>query len=96
MDILNQMIARAKANPQRIVLPEGDEPRTLEAANILLRDKMYMPFFMIKKRLFSLYSQFRAQRYYFFLTYANFLIKNFFFCTQYCTCGKFFVPLQSE
>ena len=40
MDILNQMIARAKANPQRIVLPEGDEPRTLEAANILLTDKM--------------------------------------------------------
>ena len=40
MDILEQMIARAKANPQRIVLPEGDEPRTLEAANILLRDKI--------------------------------------------------------
>ena len=35
------MIARAKANPQRIVLPEGDEPRTLEAANILLRDKIF-------------------------------------------------------
>lgn len=40
MDILQQMIARAKANPQRIVLPEGDEPRTLEAANILLRDEI--------------------------------------------------------
>ena len=40
MEILEQMIARAKANPQRIVLPEGDEPRTLEAANILLRDKI--------------------------------------------------------
>jgi phosphate acetyltransferase len=40
MDILNQMVARAKANPQRIVLPEGDEPRTLEAANILLKDKI--------------------------------------------------------
>ena len=40
MDILEQMVARAKANPQRIVLPEGDEPRTLEAANILLRDKI--------------------------------------------------------
>ena len=38
MDILEQMVARAKANPQRIVLPEGDEPRTLEAANILLKD----------------------------------------------------------
>jgi len=40
MEILEQMIARAKANPQRIVLPEGDEPRTLEAANILLKDKI--------------------------------------------------------
>ena len=38
MDILSQMTARAKANKQRIVLPEGDEPRTLEAANIILRD----------------------------------------------------------
>lgn len=36
MDILNAMYARAKENPQRIVLPEGDEPRTLEAANIIL------------------------------------------------------------
>ena len=33
MDILQQMLKRAQANPQRIVLPEGDEPRTLEAAN---------------------------------------------------------------
>lgn len=40
MDILERMSARAKANPRRIVLPEGDEPRTLEAANILLRDKI--------------------------------------------------------
>lgn len=40
MDILAQMTERAKANPQRIVLPEGDEPRTLEAANILLKDKI--------------------------------------------------------
>lgn len=40
MNILNQMLARAKANPQRIVLPEGDEPRTLEAANILLKDQI--------------------------------------------------------
>ena len=40
MDVLEQMKVRAKAHPQRIVLPEGDEPRTLEAANILLRDKL--------------------------------------------------------
>ena len=40
MDILQQMLKRAQANPQRIVLPEGDEPRTLEAANLLLKDKV--------------------------------------------------------
>ncbi|MCQ2331008.1 MAG: phosphate acetyltransferase [Paludibacteraceae bacterium] len=39
MSILEQMTERAKKNPQRIVLPEGDEPRTLEAANILLQNK---------------------------------------------------------
>lgn len=40
MDILQKMLERAQQNPQRIVLPEGDEPRTLEAANIILRDKI--------------------------------------------------------
>ena len=40
MDILERMLARAKANPRRIVLPEGDEPRTLEAADLLLKDKV--------------------------------------------------------
>ena len=40
MEILDQMLKRAQENPQRIVLPEGDEPRTLEAANILLKDKV--------------------------------------------------------
>lgn len=40
MEILQQMLERAQANPQRIVLPEGDEPRTLEAANIILRDRI--------------------------------------------------------
>ena len=40
MDILQKMLKRAQENPQRIVLPEGDEPRTLEAANLILRDKI--------------------------------------------------------
>ena len=34
MDLLQDIITRAKANKQRIVLPEGDEPRTVEAAAI--------------------------------------------------------------
>lgn len=40
MDILQTMYERARKNPQRIVLPEGDEPRTLEAANILLKNQV--------------------------------------------------------
>lgn len=40
MNILQQMTERAQQNPQRIVLPEGDEPRTLEAANIVLEKKI--------------------------------------------------------
>ncbi len=38
MSLLQQMAARAQANPQRIVLPEGDEIRTLKAANQILAD----------------------------------------------------------
>lgn len=38
MSLLQQMAARAKANPQQIVLPEGDEIRTLKAANQILAD----------------------------------------------------------
>ena len=40
MTILEKMTERAKLNPRRIVLPEGDEPRTLEAANIILKEKI--------------------------------------------------------
>lgn len=38
MDLIKQIIERAKANKQRIVLPEGTEKRTLEAANRLIKD----------------------------------------------------------
>lgn len=38
MDLINQVIARAKANKQRIVLPEGTEERTLKAADRLIAD----------------------------------------------------------
>jgi phosphotransacetylase len=33
MDIISEIVARAKANKQRIVLPEGTEERTLKAAD---------------------------------------------------------------
>ena len=40
MDLLNSIIARAKANKQRIILPEGTEERTLHAADRLIRDEV--------------------------------------------------------
>lgn len=40
MSLFEQLTARAKANPQRIVLPEGTEPRTLTAANRIIADKL--------------------------------------------------------
>ena len=40
MSLLEQLVARAKANRQRIVLPEGTEERTLEAADRILADEV--------------------------------------------------------
>ena len=40
MSLMNQIVERAKANKQRIVLPEGTEERTLKAANQLLTDEV--------------------------------------------------------
>lgn len=38
MNLLDNMIARAKANKQRVVLPEGNEERTLRATDRLVAD----------------------------------------------------------
>ncbi len=38
MDLFEKLTVRAKANKQRIVLPEGNEPRTLTAADRILGD----------------------------------------------------------
>ena len=40
MALIQDLIKRAQANRQRIVLPEGDEERTLKAADRLLEDKV--------------------------------------------------------
>ena len=40
MEILQKFIERAKQNPQRIVLPEGCEIRTLKAANMVVADNI--------------------------------------------------------
>ena len=38
MGLIEEIIANAQANKQRIVLPEGDEPRTLKAADRIVAD----------------------------------------------------------
>ena len=38
MTLFEKLTVRAKENPQRIVLPEGTEPRTLTAANRIIGD----------------------------------------------------------
>ncbi|MEG0039248.1 MULTISPECIES: phosphate acetyltransferase [Bacteroides] len=40
LNLINEIVARAKANRQRIVLPEGTEERTLKAANLILTDEV--------------------------------------------------------
>lgn len=40
MELIEGIIARAKSNPQRIVLPEGTEERTIKAADILLKEEI--------------------------------------------------------
>lgn len=40
MELVEQLITRAKDNRQRIVLPEGTEERTLKAANQILTDEV--------------------------------------------------------
>lgn len=40
MDIIKNIVSRAKADKQRIVLPEGTEERTLKAADLLLKDEV--------------------------------------------------------
>jgi len=40
MTLLENLKAKAKANPRRIVLPEGEEPRTIKAAVIITLEKL--------------------------------------------------------
>ena len=40
LNLINSIVARAQANRQRIVLPEGTEERTLKAANQILTDEV--------------------------------------------------------
>ena len=40
MTLLESFKAKAKANPKRIVLPEGEEPRTVRAAVQIMQEKL--------------------------------------------------------
>ena len=46
---MKQIIARAKEDKQRIVLPEGTEPRTLTAADKLIKDGVAYPILLGNK-----------------------------------------------
>lgn len=49
MELMKQIIARAKEDKQRIVLPEGTEPRTLTAADKLIKDGVACPILLGNK-----------------------------------------------
>ena len=40
MNLMERMVEQARANKQRIVLPEGTEERTLKAADRILADNI--------------------------------------------------------
>lgn len=55
LNLINSIVARAQANRQRIVLPEGTEERTLKAANQILTDEVADLFFWVtRKKLMQL------------------------------------------
>jgi len=43
MNVIEQIRSQAKKNPRRLVLPEGDESRTIQAASILAREGLAKP-----------------------------------------------------
>lgn len=51
MDFVNYIIKEAKKNPKKILFPEGTEPRTIKAANYLLKHKICIPILLRKGTL---------------------------------------------
>lgn len=49
MTLFENLALRAKTNPQRLVLPEGDEPRTLKAADRVIAEGIAKVFLIGKK-----------------------------------------------
>jgi len=58
IDILR---ARARTDRRRIVLPEGDEPRTVEAAEIVRRDGLAEPILLTPERMRDRVPEYAAQ-----------------------------------
>ena len=51
MDLITSIRAKARASVKRIVLPEGDEPRTVEAAEIARREGLADPILLTRDRM---------------------------------------------
>lgn len=49
MDFIKQLISRLADDPKRIVLPEGDEPRTLQAVERILQERAAKPILLGEK-----------------------------------------------
>ena len=51
MSIIDQIRSKAKANVKRIVLPEGDEPRTVKAADIIRSEGLADPILITRETI---------------------------------------------
>ena len=50
MDLISEIVERAKANKQRIVLPEGTEERTLKSCQSDIDRRCSRPYFVGQPR----------------------------------------------
>ena len=53
MNLVERIKAKARANVKRIVLPEGDEPRTVAAAKIVAGEGIADPILLTKEQIES-------------------------------------------
>ena len=51
MNLVERIKAKAKSNARRIVLPEGDEPRTVEAARIASEEGLAEPVLLTEEAI---------------------------------------------
>lgn len=52
MSLFERLTKKAQEHPQRLVLPESKEPRTLQAADRIIAEKAANIIFLGKKRIF--------------------------------------------